>query len=531
MASAQVLPNSRKLGHLEAGKKKLEEFRKRKAEGRAKKAASTGQFIPSDVDHHDNVSQNYEHVRDGAKSTADTNSSGLNIAGESKEVNSSQSTEIPTSNRTHGSSPLLVDSNHATYGESKQNDGNEVHKSYEGSVLPELVNGFYDQWKGNNELSHKKETNVELPNGSATEQFDAFSSVKIKSPDIDKSNSSFHSSYNPSPGEDRNSSKALTSHSETSSDNSLGTPESLDAYSWRSRMGNPSTSANTSTLRKESSPVVGHTGGMLYPNGVTDFSSGGAKIVDSIDHNLHVDSARWHDSEPSYKDSSLAYKGAEYEYPIASTGFGTSSGRSRPSFLDSLGVSRVSSTGYVSYGRPEKASTPGPFYVSELQSTEVSSSGSPLPFAAFTSVGQPLQSTTLDFKGDKELSMNTFVSSNDGSLLKPAGDHNLFTSKKDEDFASLEQHIEDLTQEKFALQRALETSRTLAESLASENSSLTESYNQQGKIISQLKSDMERLQEEIKGQLSVLESMRSEYMNAQLECNAADERADRKSVV
>ena len=43
----------------------------------------------------------------------------------------------------------------------------------------------------------------------------------------------------------------------------------------------------------------------------------------------------------------------------------------------------------------------------------------------------------------------------------------------------LMQHIEDLTQEKFSLQRALEASRALAESLAAENSSLTDSYNQQ----------------------------------------------------
>jgi hypothetical protein len=41
------------------------------------------------------------------------------------------------------------------------------------------------------------------------------------------------------------------------------------------------------------------------------------------------------------------------------------------------------------------------------------------------------------------------------------------------------QHIEDLTQEKFSLQRALEASRVLAESLATENSSLTENYNNQ----------------------------------------------------
>lgn len=41
------------------------------------------------------------------------------------------------------------------------------------------------------------------------------------------------------------------------------------------------------------------------------------------------------------------------------------------------------------------------------------------------------------------------------------------------------QHIEDLTQEKFSLQRALEASRALAESLAAENSSATDNYNQQ----------------------------------------------------
>lgn len=46
-------------------------------------------------------------------------------------------------------------------------------------------------------------------------------------------------------------------------------------------------------------------------------------------------------------------------------------------------------------------------------------------------------------------------------------------------YLSFMQHIEDLTQEKFSLQRALEASRALAESLAAENSSLTDSYNQQ----------------------------------------------------
>lgn len=49
-----------------------------------------------------------------------------------------------------------------------------------------------------------------------------------------------------------------------------------------------------------------------------------------------------------------------------------------------------------------------------------------------------------------------------------------------------EQHIEDLTQEKFSLQRALEASRVLAESLATENSALTDTYNQQVKTSTDL---------------------------------------------
>nr|XP_028947489.1 protein BLISTER-like isoform X5 [Malus domestica]XP_028947490.1 protein BLISTER-like isoform X5 [Malus domestica] len=85
------------------------------------------------------------------------------------------------------------------------------------------------------------------------------------------------------------------------------------------------------------------------------------------------------------------------------------------------------------------------------------------------------------------------------------------------------QHIEDLTQDKFSLQHVLEASHALAESLAAENSSLTESYNQQRSIVDQLKSDLENIQEEINHQLVELYAVRNEYANAQLECNAADE--------
>jgi hypothetical protein len=135
--------------------------------------------------------------------------------------------------------------------------------------------------------------------------------------------------------------------------------------------------------------------------------------------------------------------------------------------------------------------------------------------------------------GDSLNSTNSKVPTENGHDLYRYGmsghsvemNHNFHSRKVDEDFAALEQHIEDLTQEKFSLQRTLEASRALAESLAAENSALTDSYNQQGSAVQQLKLDMAMLQEEIKARLVELESMRIGYTNAQMECNAADERA------
>ena len=171
----------------------------------------------------------------------------------------------------------------------------------------------------------------------------------------------------------------------------------------------------------------------------------GGKIADSIDHNLNVDSVHWQPSETSYKDSSLGYTGTQYDYPFASTGSGSSSARSRPSFLDSLGVSRAPPTAYVPYGEPAKANTSGSFDISTVQSTGLSLSSPARPFAEFNTADQSLKSMTPDFKSDNELRMNTLVSSNDGKLLQLSGnhhaqrDHELFISRKDEDFAALEQ--------------------------------------------------------------------------------------------
>lgn len=47
------------------------------------------------------------------------------------------------------------------------------------------------------------------------------------------------------------------------------------------------------------------------------------------------------------------------------------------------------------------------------------------------------------------------------------------------EFGALQQHIDELTQEKFELSRRLNQQALLAQTLAAENTSLTEDFNQQ----------------------------------------------------
>ncbi|KAG2321383.1 hypothetical protein Bca52824_014596 [Brassica carinata] len=194
--------------------------------------------------------------------------------------------------------------------------------------------------------------------------------------------------------------------------------------------------------------------------------------------------------------------------------------RNRPSFLDSLNISRAPE---IQYQHPEKEAdlaTPigsqltggDGFGLSSRQhvsgkidsngpSSTSGASGSPYQFENFRSPLFPVANGVMP--GFTDYSM----------------------PKQNDDFSTLEQHIEDLTQEKFSLQRDLDASRALAASLASENSSMTDTYNQQRSIVNQLKDDMQKLQQQIQEQMAELESFKIEYANAQLECNAADERS------
>ncbi|CAM6105658.1 unnamed protein product [Calypogeia fissa] len=94
-----------------------------------------------------------------------------------------------------------------------------------------------------------------------------------------------------------------------------------------------------------------------------------------------------------------------------------------------------------------------------------------------------------------------------------------------DDFSMLEQHIEDLTQEKFSLQRGLDSARALAETLAKENSALTEDFNNQGALVNDLKAEIERLQGEIRAQTVVVKNMKGERDKAVQDSKGAVERA------
>ncbi|KAG5378630.1 hypothetical protein IGI04_026472 [Brassica rapa subsp. trilocularis] len=196
--------------------------------------------------------------------------------------------------------------------------------------------------------------------------------------------------------------------------------------------------------------------------------------------------------------------------------------KNRPSFLDSLNISRAPETQY------QESETHGDLVASSRTGSQFvggdgfGTSSLPYPSGKTDSNGPSLKSGASDSHYPFEnLRSPVFPVAN--GVMPGFSDYSM--PKQNDDFSTLEQHIEDLTQEKFSLQRDLDASRALAESLASENSSMTDTYNQQRSIVNQLKHDMEKLHQQIQAQMGELESVRNEYANAQLECNAADERS------
>lgn len=485
MTSPQVL---KKQEQLVAGRRKLEEFRRKKALEKAKKATSTSLLNPSDdVSHEKQPSESEQvYLDDNSVHTYDS----FAVGG----LKSSGAVE-----------------NHET------NESGYALQSEFGSLGPKIANSTLvnkiDVYSSN--LEHSFSNDQQYKNAAASLGFLEPRGSGYKSLNRD---------------EEDGSSSPVTSR--IGNDNFLGHPVAsmqvafsqsndhcLDGYPLNISdglgkdflLGKAGSSAllaksissenSVSTLLEDSLGTKDYQGNTLtfspYQESVHSATSIGQRlsvfpdtgeniICSSVDHTGSMNrSSSWIGNHINDEFGSNAQRSSNN----ASSPPSLAGKRSRPSFLDSIHISKGPSSPPPHFGKSK---------------IDISRS----------KVFQKSATSLIDSGNAVESSNHFEDSKNDFFLQRP-----------NEDFSALEQHIEDLTQEKFSLQRGLEASRALAESLASENSALTDSYNQQGSLVHQLKADLENLQGEIKLQLVELEAVKLEYANAQLECNAADERA------
>ncbi|KAH1096251.1 hypothetical protein J1N35_013172 [Gossypium stocksii] len=500
MASAQALPSARKQEHLEAGKRRLEAFRKKKAAEKAKKAASTSQTNVSDVSLNEKQQLETEHVRvidSGGAATSD----GPNLSSV-KIINNNKATEVK-SNNTHAFPSSLADNYNSSSTEVHIHAKSQENEKYGASWnAGRLYNDSLQAEHMTNDFQEPR-----------SKEDDGYSKVSTVLNPISSEN--FVSKISP-----QNSLQSKASEGSL-----LGSNHALSSLYEDSAQ---STSGGRGSILEVGQNLQG-TGDFKEPM-ISDFGEGKFSSSSGGFPSLHVSSIQTSGSS----EFSFDARSSSSHTPLHLVANDTSSRRSRPSFLDSLNVSGASSGSLFQHNQPTKevfASQSSQFNTSNMMGsspferppTEIGNVGtySKLGFSDFPSGNEYSGHFSAPASSNGDLSK--LIVANENILEKK---HDFYSTKQNEDFAALEQHIEDLTQEKFSLQRALEASRTLAESLAAENSSLTDSYNQQRSVVNRLKSDMESLQEEIKAQLAELESFKMEYANARLECNAADERAN-----
>ncbi|KAL2469562.1 blister [Abeliophyllum distichum] len=491
MASAQVL---RKKEHLEAGKKKLEEFRRKKAAERAKKATATNQLHASDGDLHEKQPSETKCLLltdYNPSGTSDAvvlgglESSGIITKNEIKETDNAQTSDFSFSNNTNATLSFSASNNDVN--SSVLAYSHLIDKKFTGDAA---TVGTIEPTSANYKPLNTKENDgstAGVASGTGNDQFLTHHVPSFEEIHSVSSRSIYHGS-DERPSENSDGYEKDLSHSSTYSVSATNTfPEnSVSALlQGKSVHSEHETSSMTSSSYPEFSMVL---------------EVGDNKFTGSVAHTGNANKSSPWPSDNLYTGfSNDAQSSSNHALP-STPAVGR---RSRPSFLDSINISRAPSASSPLFGSAKADSSSSKVH-------SVHSSGS--------SISQNAVDSSIVSGNGVGLFNHVMESSMENR-------HNFYSQKEDEGFAALEQHIEDLTREKFSLQQALEASRTLAQSLTAENSALTDSYNQQGGIVNQLKSDMGELQEEIKAQLVEIEALKIDYANAQLECNAADERA------
>uniref|UniRef100_A0ACD5XGP5 Uncharacterized protein n=1 Tax=Avena sativa TaxID=4498 RepID=A0ACD5XGP5_AVESA len=501
-SSSTTAPSSREASR-QAGKKALEEFRKKKKKAAKKATTIVDQAAPAAPSAVENPLPNSNDANSVAGLVSDLDS---NIPSTSSVPSGAYENGPTSSSRSEdflSNGPVVVDASATVSNVTPLQDvvGDGGSKFYGNLSYSDLVNGHHDDWRG--DAAHKGvETSPDKDAPLLSSKLSAFGNANSGSSSAEVlSNWGGNSSLSQVYGTEQSSSFSSGSlFGKSESTYSQGYSPEIDIFG-RLR----ATSKDSSQIEQSA-----YASNRDYSS---SFSS--SKVTDRVDHDANIGMLR------NASDSTSA--NSDKQDPFMSTAYPTAYNRSRPSFLDSIGVQRALPTP-APYGEPPKANKLFSSSNSESSSLQQPNQQSTLSNVVDNSVITGGQEYT-DEKYSNSIPPDSLPSKDEKS---PQYGNQMFqnftTHEKDDGFATLEQLIEDLTTEKFSLQRTLEKSQELAQNLATDNSALTDKFNQQAHVISQLTSDMERLQDEIQAQLLALESIRTEYANAQLECNAADER-------
>lgn len=160
------------------------------------------------------------------------------------------------------------------------------------------------------------------------------------------------------------------------------------------------------------------------------FSS--SRITDSVDHDTNVGTWNAADSTPV---------NFEKQDPFLSSGYPTAYTRSRPSFLDSIGVQRTPPTTQASYGEPAKAnqlSGNSNYQSSFLQQSNQQSTGSNVADNSLTSGNQEYRHEKGSYGSPTPPDFSLFKEERSIQHCNQTS-QNFTTHWKDDDFAALEQ--------------------------------------------------------------------------------------------
>ncbi|XP_031489638.1 protein BLISTER isoform X2 [Nymphaea colorata] len=524
MASAQDASSSsssarKKQGHLEAGKRRLEEFRKKKAEGRAKRVPSPGHFPLADVAN--GVTAQLAVENQPSKVPPPVNAIDEVLSSSRNAIPSADGTTVLLPNGRHDLSLPVPESirtkEHEQASESKAISDSESYGG-RGGVDDILLSESHEfkpyvvTEEGSFARIVTERSVFADPGRTDLDHFDYIKNAHLVENDVGCVNNSL---------EDKGRLDRRHSHSVDMSSNFF--PRGLGNALGCAAGYSASKSYDDVHFYSSFPESSDHPRHAINEVSTTNFTGAGVighRIFNAGDS--HIDHGLKQKSVLPSTISSLKHETTS-NYTTSDTITLESNYRSRPSFLDSILVQKVPSSSPASLPELENRDPLRSPKISNNDAVAVQSS-SPYPATV-----KPLVNRDDSYQKkswDRDVRHLSYDVTDGKTSPKHGGIQRGLESSYalNDDFSALEQHIEDLTQEKFSLQRALDASRTLAESLAAENSSLTDSFNQQGEVVSQLKSDLEKLQEEIRTQ-SALEEMRIEYTNAQLECSAADERA------